>query len=388
MLRNRSDPRHNRVTAVELFFDLVFVFAITQLSHYLIEHFTFVGGAQTLLVLVAVWWVWISTTWVTNWLHPDMLPVRVLLLALMLPGLIGASAIPEAFDGRGLALALAYLSIQVGRTLFFLWAAKGHVKAARNFQRMLAWLLAGGVFWVAGAEAAPAARMWWWGGALAVECLSPWLGYWVPGLGRSLTTDWEIKGVYMAERCGLFIIIALGESILVTGFTFSGLAWNVGNILTLAVSFAGSVAMWWLYFDTTADIGLHALSKSDDPGRLARLSYTYVHLLLVAGIIVGAAADEFVLRRPFGQADGPAALAVLGSAALYLLGIVLFLWAVTGRLPLTPVAGLSVTVALGALSPYLPPVALMAAAAAVMFATALSELHVRRHHEFDISPVA
>ena len=129
MLRNRSIPHHHKVTAVELFFDLVFIFAITQLSHYLIEHFTFVGGVQTLLLLVAVWWVWISTTWVTNWLDPDKLPVRVLLLALILPGLVGASAIPGAFDGRGLAVALAYLSIQVGRTLFFLWAAKEHVKA-------------------------------------------------------------------------------------------------------------------------------------------------------------------------------------------------------------------------------------------------------------------
>jgi len=252
MLRNRSIPHRHKVTAVELFFDLVFIFAITQLSHYLIEHFTFVGGVQTLLLLIAVvdergtaryiWWVWISTTWATNWLDPDKLPVRVLLLALIFPGLVGASAIPGAFDGRGLAVALAYLSIQVGRTLFFLWAAKEHVKAARNFQR-LAWLLAGGVFWIAGAEAHPPARMWWWGIALAVECLSPWLGYWVPGLGRSLTTDWEIEGAYMAERCGLFIIIALGESILVTGFTFSGLAWSLGNILTLAVSLAGCVAM-------------------------------------------------------------------------------------------------------------------------------------------------
>jgi len=306
----------------------------------------------------------------------------------MLPGLVGASAIPGAFDGRGFAVALAYLCIQVGRTLFFLWAAKEHVKAARNFQRVLAWLLAGGVFWIVGAEADPPARMWWWGIALAVECLSPWLGYWVPGLGRSLTTDWEIEGTYMAERCGLFIIIALGESILVTGFTFSGLAWSLGNILTLAVSLSGSVAMWWLYFDTTAEIGVQAVSRSNDPGRLARLVYTYVHLLLAAGIIVGAAADEFVLRRPFGQADVHAAVAVLGSAALYLFGIVLFLWAVTGRLPLTPVAGLSVTVALKAVSPYLPPVALMAAAAAVMLATALSESHVRRHRDFDISPVA
>ncbi|RPI55381.1 MAG: hypothetical protein EHM55_08035, partial [Acidobacteria bacterium] len=113
MLRKRSEPHHHKVTAVELFFDLVFIFAFTQLSHHFIDHFTFVGAVQGLLILVGVWWVWIHTTWLTNWLDPDKLPVRLMLLALMLPGLIGSSAIRGAFDTHGLAIALAYLSIQV-----------------------------------------------------------------------------------------------------------------------------------------------------------------------------------------------------------------------------------------------------------------------------------
>jgi low temperature requirement protein LtrA len=387
LLRSRSAHKHHKVTAVELFFDLVFVFAVTQVSHYLIEHFSVVGAAQALLLLVGVWWVWIYTTWVTNWLNPDKLPVRIVLLVLMLPGVIGSSAIPHAFDTRGLAVAAAYLSMQVGRTLFFIWAAKGHPKAARNFQRVLVWLLVGGILWIAGALVDTSRRMWCWAMALMLECVSPWLGFWVPGLGRSLTSDWDIEGGYMAERCGLFIIIALGESILVTGLRFSGMSWTVADVSTLIVSFTVTIAMWWLYFDTTAELGLQAISRSDDPGKLARLVYTYVHLLLVAGIVVSAVVDEFVLRDPLGRADERTTVAVLGSTGLYLLGILLFLWAVTRRLPKAPVMGLALTLALAIVAPYLPPVVLMAVASVVLLATALHESTSSRSRDFDVVPV-
>jgi low temperature requirement protein LtrA len=378
LLRFRNAPHHHKVAPIELFFDLVFIFAVTQLSNYLADHFTLLGATQTLLMLIAVWWAWIYTTWVTNWLNPDTLPVRILLLVLMLPGLIGSSAIPKAFDTRGFAVALAYLGIQISRTVFFVWAAAPYPKVARNFQRVLVWLLAGGVLWIAGAMTDGWGRMWLWGAALTLEFVSPWVGFWVPRLGRSLTTDWEIDGVYMAERCGLFIIIALGESVLMTGLTFSELPWTFGNILTLIVALVGSIAMWWLYFDTAAEIGLLAISQSDDPGKLARFAYTYVHILLISGIIVSAVADAFVLRNPFGRADIATAIAVLSSTGLYLLGIVVFLWAATSRIPQGALVGLTSTAVLGSMAVYLPPVVIMAAAAAVMLATAVHEVTVGR----------
>jgi low temperature requirement protein LtrA len=389
LLRSRYAHRHHKVTAVELFFDLVFVFAVTQLSQYLRQHFSVTGAVQMLLLLVAVWWVWIYTTWVTNWLNPDKLPVRVVLLVLMLPGIIGSSALPGAFGSRGLAVALAYLGMQVGRTLFFIWAAKGHPAAARNFQRVLFWLLLGGILWIAGAFVDGGQRIWYWGAALALECVSPWLGYWVPGLGRSYTRDWDIEGGYMAERCGLFVIIALGESILVTGLTFSGMSWTVAGMATLIVSFTVSIAMWWLYFDTTSELGLQAISRSEDPGRLARLVYTYVHLLLIAGIIVSAVADGFVLRAPLGPADGRATIALLGSTGLYLLGILLFLQAVTGRLPVAPLIGLLLTLGMALVAPYVPPVVLMAATSVLLFAIALHESSSPslESQNFDVVPV-
>src|ERR671920_1694821 len=116
-LRTR-DGGEQRVTPLELFFDLVYVFAITQLSHLLLDHLTIEGALETLFLLLAVWWAWIYTTWTTNWFDPDRLPVRLMLVAVMLASLLMSVAIPEAFGERGLMFALAYVAIQVGRTAF------------------------------------------------------------------------------------------------------------------------------------------------------------------------------------------------------------------------------------------------------------------------------
>src|SRR5918997_2097332 len=121
LLRARNGGEQ-QVTPFELFFDLVFVFAVTQLSHRLLEHLTIIGTLQTLLLLVAVWRAWVDTTWVTNWFVPDTTPVRLLMIALMLLSLLMSVAIPEAFAERGLIFALAYVSIQAGRTSFVVLA--------------------------------------------------------------------------------------------------------------------------------------------------------------------------------------------------------------------------------------------------------------------------
>jgi low temperature requirement protein LtrA len=373
LLRRREGRERRTVSFVELFFDLVFVFAVTQLSHFLIEHFTLVGAAQTLLLMLAVWWVWICTTWVTNWLDPERLPVRLVLMALMLLGLILSSSIPKAFESRGLAFAGAYVAMQVGRTLFFLWAVKRHTGMVRTFQRILVWLVLSGVFWIAGGLVHHPARLELWVLALGLEYLSPSLGFRVPGLGRSTTNDWNVEGGHMAERCGLFIIIALGESILVTGATFSGLPWTPAAVTAFIVAFLGSLAMWWLYFDTSAAVGSHTISASRDPGKLARLAYTYVHLFLVAGIIVAAVADEFVLAHPLSPTEPRTTVVVLGGTALYLVGDALFKWAIAGRLPIPPIVGVLLLGPLIPVSAAMSSLALMALATLVIVAVVLWE---------------
>jgi low temperature requirement protein LtrA len=355
LLRGHGGHEHGKVSFVELFFDLVFVFAVTQLSHSLIEHFTPLGAVQTLLLMLAVWWVWIFTSWVTNWLNPEKLPVRLALFVLMLFGLILSSALPEAFESRGLAFAGAYAAMQVGRTLFFIWAVRGHPVMVRNFQRILVWLVAAAVFWLAGAFVHDKARVALWAVALGIEYASPSLGFFVPGLGRSMTKDWDVRGEHMAERCALFIIIALGESILVTGAIFSALEWTPTVVAAFVSSFVGSLAMWWLYFDTGAAAGSKTISSSHDPGKLARLVYTYIHLFIVGGIIVAAVADEFVLHHPTGHADFKTVLAALGANALYLAGNLLFKWTITGKVPVSHIVGLIAVTMLAPVASHFAP---------------------------------
>ena len=163
----------------------------------------------------------------------------------------------------------------------------------------------------------------------------------------------------MAERCGLFVMFALGESVLVTGATFAALEWTNVTIAAFLSSVVASVAMWWLYFATTADAGSERMSHSRDPGRLARLAYTYIHILLVAGVVVSAVGDEFTLAHPVGHTDAKTAIAVIAGTALYLVGNLLFKWTINGK---TSYSHLTTISALGALAfavDYLTPLILM-----------------------------
>jgi low temperature requirement protein LtrA len=367
VLRSRTRHEANRVTFVELFFDLVFVFAVTQLSHTLVEHLTLLAFAQTMLLFMGVWWVWIDTAWVANWVDPQTTPARVMLFVLMLAGLVMSISIPQAFDSRALAFAGAYATIQIGRNVFMLWALRGHSPANyRNFRRITSWhALAAGV-WLAGAFVASETRLWVWTLALAIEFLAPAVGFFLPGLGRSRAADWNIEGSHMAERCGLFIIIALGESILVMGATLTGMTISPAAVAAFLVSFLGSAAMWWIYFNIGAEKARHSIATASDPGRLGRLAYTYFHIPIVAGIILAAVGDEAVMAHPGGTTSLPVASMVLGGPALYLVGNILFKQAIWGRMPLSHLGGLATLAALVPFLSHLPPLALAGAATLVL----------------------
>jgi low temperature requirement protein LtrA len=386
LLRARAGHEHGRVTYVELFFDLVFVFAITQLSHFLLEHFTALGAIETLLLLLPVWWVWIFTSWATNWLDPRFTSVRLMLFALMLAGLVLSTSLPKALDTRGLAFAAAYVFMQVGRCLFILWALRRHSAGNfRNFQRITAWLVLGGVFWIAGGVTEGGMRLALWGAALFIEYLSPTVGFWVPGLGRSKTAEWDVEGSHMAERCGLFIIIALGESILVTGAAFGQQEWTAVAMAAFATAFVGSVAMWWIYFNVGAEAGSARIAGSDDPGRLARLVYTYFHIPIVAGIIVAAVADELILAHPSGHVDFKMAATALGGPALFLIGNILFKRTMTGHPGLSHMVGLGLLALLAPAALVLSPLALGVAITLVLLIVAIWETRSLRPRELKLS---
>ncbi len=373
-LRVRHGHDHHRVTFVELFFDLVFVFAITQLSHGLLERLTPLGALQTAILMLAVWWAWIDNAWLTNWLDPERAPVRLLLFVLMLLGLIVSSAIPKAFEERALPFALAYATLEIVPKLFMLWALKRHDAGNyRNFLRITVWRGLGAACWIAGGFAPAEMRLAIWALALAIDTGSPIIGFRVPGLGRSTTADWTVEGAHMAERCGLFVIIALGESILITGATFAGLAWTPATLAAFANCFIGSVAMWVVYFNIGAERSSRAFAASDDPGRLARSGYTYMHIPIIAGIIVAAVADELTLHHPGGHTDIKTAAVILGGPALYLAGNALFKWLTAPYPPLSHLVGLALIAVLILAVPFLPPLALSAAVTAVLILVAVWE---------------
>ncbi|HWU13909.1 MAG TPA: low temperature requirement protein A [Caulobacter sp.] len=378
MLRDRASGGHARVTYVELFFDLVFVFAVTQLSHGLMAHPNLLGVVETGLLLMAVWWAWIFTAWVTNWLDPERAPVRIMLFAVMVVGMVMTMSIPKAFGDRGLPFALAFVTIQLGRSLFTAWAMRGHPFQSRNFIRISAWFAASGLLWIAGGLAEGGARLALWGGALALEYVSPALGFWTPGMGRARAEEWDVEGGHLAERCALFTIIALGESILVMGATTATLAWTPVVIAAFLASFAGSLAMWWIYFSFTAEAASEAISHAKDPGRLAREAYTYIHLLPIAGVIVTAVADEWTIHHPLGHTDLKTALALIGGPFLFLLGGVLFKRAVFRSWPKAQVAGLGALAALTPLSLAVGPLVLSIATTVVLLGVSVREGLARR----------
>jgi low temperature requirement protein LtrA len=364
----------SRVTNAELFFDLVFVFAVTQISHTLLHHFTPLGAVEVTLLFLAVWWVWVYTAWVTNWLNPELTPVRILIFLMMLGGLVLSTTIPAAFDGRGLWFAIAYATMQVGRTAFWLLATPRHRTAVRhNAIRILVWLSCSAVFWILGGLAHGEQRLWFWIVALTIEYFSPAVRFWVPKLGFSSVEAWAVEGGHMAERCSLFVIIALGEAVVVNGATFAELDWTAVNILAFLAALVGAIAMWWVYFHKGAEAGSELLSKSAESGRLARIAYTYLHMPIVAGIILTAVSDELVVKHPTGPSDIRTIVSKIGGPLVFLVGTILFKHAIRGFLQLSHGIGIILLMVLWWFAADLSPLWLSVATSVIMIVVAVWE---------------
>ena len=374
LFRALEPNQHSRVTNAELLFDLVFVFAVTQVSHFLLSRFTATGAVETALLFLAVWWVWVFTAWITNWLDPEQTAVRILLFLLMLAGLVLSISIPHAFEARGLWFAVAYAAMQVGRAGFFVAVTPPSRQAVRrNGIRILAWLAASAVFWIVGGLAEGERRLWLWGAALAIEYASPLARFWIPFYGASTIQDWYVEGGHMAERCAGFILIALGESIVVTGATFADLPWTAPTALAFISAFAASIAMWWIYFHKGAEAGSAKISKSAESGRLARSAYTYLHMPIVAGIILSAVADDLVLAHPEGHSDLKTSACAIGGPLLFLVGTILFKHNIRGFLQLSHGVGIVVLGALAFFASGLSPLMLSLLTTAALIAVAIWE---------------
>ena len=308
-----------RVTPLELFFDLVFVLAITECTSLMSHHPTWSGLAQGLLVLGVLWWAWAGYAWLTSVIDPEAGPVRLVFFAAMASMLIAAICVPEAFGDLALAFALAIGFFRVAHIALFAIAGSEEPNLARSV-RSLAVFTAIAVGLLAAASAfdgIPQAALWVL--ALALDFGGPYF-FGVEG--------WQLVPGHFAERHGLIIIIALGESIVEIGAGAAGhLDLGIGTAAVLGVGV--TAALWWLYFDVVALVSARRLSEAE-PGRvqnaLARDSYSYLHLLLVGGIVLAAFGMKTALAHTGSHLHWVPAFALLGGLALYLLGLVAFRW--------------------------------------------------------------
>jgi low temperature requirement protein LtrA len=373
-LRSRGEGIQQPITTVELFFDLVYVFAITQLSHLILDDLTVAGVARAAFLLVIVWWAWIYTTWMANWFDPRTPRVRAVLTAVMLASLVMAAAIPSAFGEHGALFAISYVVLQVGRNAAAA-SLLGRDQPLRDvFERLVGWSVVSGVLWLAGAALPEDRRLLLWAPAVAVELCAPVAGYWIPRRGHSMTTDYDIEGGHFAERCQGFIIIALGESIVVTGATAADAGLSPTDVLCLAVAFVETAALWWLYFGAVAERSRELMSSCDDPGRLARDAYTYLHAPIVAGIIAVAVGDDLLIAEPGHALHGVGLAMVLGGPVLYLVGESVFRLRVTGAANAKRLAVAALLVLLAPLATETSALALSATVAALLTALAIWEL--------------
>jgi low temperature requirement protein LtrA len=389
-VRRRTDGASQRASTLELFYDLVFVFAITQVSHLLLEHLTWGGAGQALIVLLAVWWSWNYTTWTTNELDTETIPVRLLLLALMLVSLLMAVAIPDAFGEHALLFAGSYVAIQVGRHAFLTFAAAqpGTIERERA-GRILTWFVAAGVLWIAGALADGPARTALWLAALALDYGAPLVLFWVPGRPRLEGATWDVGTEHFAERFGLFIILALGESIVLTGATTSESDLTPATILAFVMAFLASAAIWWLYFTSVARVGEHYLAVSEDRTTLARDGYTFLHAVFAAGIIMTAVGDELVIAHPTEVLPLQEVTAVAAGPAIYLVALTLFGYRLTGTLSKRKLFGTLACVVVGFVGLFSPALVLAGLLIVVLVAVIGSNylLAARSRARGDASPI-
>jgi low temperature requirement protein LtrA len=306
-----------RVTPLELFFDLVFVLAITQCTALMSHHPTWTGVGQGLVVLGILWWCWIGYAWLTSVIDPEEGAVRLVMFAAMAALLIVALCVPDAFGSLGLTFALAYGVVRVAHIALFMLASADD-DALRHSVLGLAASTAVGVGLLATASAFDGlAQGALWALALFLDMAGPYF------FGAD---GWKLVPGHFAERHGLIVIIALGESIVAIGVGAAGaLDLGIGAVAVLGVALAA--AQWWIYFDVVALISARRLGEAAvgrEQNELARDSYSYIHLAMVAGIVLVAFGLKVAIAHSGEHMHTVPAFALLGGVALYLLGLVGF----------------------------------------------------------------
>ncbi|MBA2569243.1 MAG: low temperature requirement protein A [Actinobacteria bacterium] len=312
-----TTAQEERVTPLELFFDLVFVFGITQVTTLLSDDPTWGGLARGLLVLSALWWAWAAYAWLTNTLNPEEGAVRLAVFAIMGAMLIAALAVPEAFGDHGVLFGVSYFVVRALHLALYALAAKGDHDLLGAVLRMVPSSTISGVLIVTAGFLGDAPQIALWVIALSVDYLGVAVG---GGQG------WRVSPGHFAERHGLIIIIAIGECIVAVGLGAAGVPLGPGVVTAALFATAIAAVLWWAYFDVVAIVAERKLTEAKGAARAAqaRDSYSYLHLPMVAGIVLFA----FAMKKTLADVDEPLkavpAAALCGGLALYFLAHVAF----------------------------------------------------------------
>ncbi|MEV1156569.1 low temperature requirement protein A [Micromonospora chokoriensis] len=359
LLRGSDSPLS--ASFLELFFDLAFVLALSQLAEHLLHDLTVAGALRTALLLTGIWWIWVPTTWFADWYDPESPAVRWLLVASALGALLVGVAIPQALDGRGLLFAGAYVSVHIARGVVTTVALRGHPRQRRTL-RILCWFSVSAVPWLAGGLL-PDWRVPLWLLALALDLTGPRLGWPTPLMGRTRQQELHLAGEHFAERYQQIMIIALGELVLVAGLSYAGTDLHLPQTAAFLLVFATAVLIGLLYV-TPAGQRLGPAIEHADPSRLGVVT-GYVHLVMIAGLVVTAVGAELSIAHPSRTGDLTAVVVILSGPTLFLVGRILFSVAIHRRLSWPRVGALFV---LGAAAGLLrmPLLAISAVATAVV----------------------
>ncbi|HEY1302682.1 MAG TPA: low temperature requirement protein A [Vicinamibacterales bacterium] len=365
----RGEPEENyEVTPLELFFDLVFVFAVSQLSHHLLEHLTWRGAGEVLVLLLPILAVWSYTSWAATMIPADRPATLWMILSVMLVGLFMNAAAANVFTTTGWPFVVPFLLIQLGRTVWTI-ANAPDAKYRDHFVRVLIWFIVTTPLWIAGAAVGPKVRVFFWGLAAAIDLAGTWLAH--PVRARRLhSAQMAFAGGHMLERCRLFLIIALGETVLTTGTAIAAVPFTAMTVTTGTAALAGTVALWGLCFGRSDRLTVQHLKQTRDPVRTSRFAINAL-TVMVLGLIAVAVGNEKAIAHP--NEHGPPSLSALlyGGPILFLLAQGWYLRTELRSSPRVHLFGCVVLLGLGIVS-----LAASASVALVVMAASLAALAV------------
>ncbi|AVT35187.1 low temperature requirement protein A [Plantactinospora sp. BB1] len=367
------DPSHpQRATPVELFYDLVFVFMLARLAEALIMKLNPLGAYQTLLLLLAIWWVWSYTNLTTDTLDSRRPAVQLVVITIMLGSLLISTALPEAFDGRALLFVSCYVGIHLFRSTVLAVILRDHRLRNRPL-RGIFWFSLSGVLWFTGVFVDGTARLLLWTAALAMDYLGPVLRWPTPRIGRSPAWEWNTAGEHLAERYRQFIIIALGESVVITARTVRSTNYAPEQAAAVLVAFGSTVLLWWIYFYRAREKLGSAIIGSADPGRETKWA-GYAHLIMVAGVVLTTVGDELIIRHPMEDTPGGWVAVIVGGPTLFLAGRILLGHEVFVRVARPWLVGIGVLVVMAPAMVLLPPLAVAVAVLLVLLGVVIADV--------------